>query len=239
MPDTQELQVRISVIDDGSVDKIRSIQDALAKFPGVQAPQHVKKFKEESKDLFETLLKGFESINQGPAAMGRFTASMAPAIASLGGFALRLGAIGTATAVAVKEMNELSREMIELGNISKQTGIAVGDVHSILEQFSEQGIKDGAAALQGLSAAMENLARVNSPLHRQLLISAGAFKPAMQGFIESLATAESAEQRINRIWQATQNVQANAFAELRRRGFSEDAARGCRRPRCPVCHRDG
>jgi uncharacterized membrane protein YgcG len=223
--DTEELILRISVVDDGSADKIKQIQEALGKLPGTAAPEHFRRIKEESKGMFEVFQEGFEAINQGPTAIGRFVTSMAPAIVGLGEMALRITAVAGATILAIKEMNEFAQEMVDLGNISKQTGIAVGDVQEIIEQFAAQGIQNGAQALQGLSAAMENLSHTNSSLYRSMLVSAGQFKPAMQAFMEGLTTADSAERRINWIWQHAQNVQRNAYAEMRARGWSEEAAR--------------
>src|ERR1700756_5561942 len=192
--DTEELVLRISVVDDGSADKIKEIQEALGEFPGM-APEHAKRFKNEAKEMFETVSKGFEAIEGGPGAMAKLALSIGPVVAGMGELAVAIGAAVAATVLAYKEMSEFSKKLVELGNISKQTGIEIGDVQEIIEQFAAQGIQNGAQALQGLSETMENLSHTNSSLYRSLMVSAGQFKPAMQGFLESLATAETAPQR--------------------------------------------
>src|ERR1700756_3666655 len=106
--DTEELILRISVADDGRADKIKGIQEALDKLPGM-APEHAKRFKNEAKEMFETISKGFESIEGGPAAMAKLALSIGPVVAGRGELAVAIGAAVAVTGLAYKEMSEVSK----------------------------------------------------------------------------------------------------------------------------------
>jgi hypothetical protein len=208
MAETEELQIKVTLVEGNTVEKLREMRKEIEALGGGGTAQQLERFSRQARDAREKGLKPFSEDLEVAAKR------MVPFIGGIGGIATGLIAVGYAADKALDALNDFTKVQERIGVLGKQTGFDPAFVKMFQEEFKLAGVEDATRDLEGLSHTMADLTRANSKFRHDMMVGAGLEGAgAMQQFLTELTEIKDPSKFANKLREGLEIVRKQAIAK--------------------------
>jgi N-acetylmuramoyl-L-alanine amidase-like protein len=207
MPTDQELQLRVSLIDEASAG-IAKLRDELRQFTTGEAKKNLERIKQEQAEFGKQIKELGELAASGGRGLTSYIGKFGAAGAAFGGFAASLG-------VGLHVLKDYADKIVDLTNKAKVIGMNPAELKSIIQQYERLGISASTTekSLAGFSGVLADINRIGSKKRMEMIEAAGAWSTLMIQGIERVQAQSSAADKLTEVLLQAQNVYDNRLRE--------------------------